>query len=54
MKIWKSYFNESIIMSTDIQRILLYFNLPFNDIIKEEHEPVKVFTRDLTNNNQQS
>lgn len=40
-KILKNYFISSNILS-DVERCLLYFNLPF-DIIKEEIEPKRLF-----------
>ena len=48
MEIWKNFFIQSKILS-DIQRSLLYFNLPFNDIIKEQVKPELLFEQDLKN-----
>jgi len=42
MEIWKYFFITSKIMN-DVQRCLLYFNLPFDDIIKEEIKPMLLF-----------
>ena len=41
-EIWKNYFKDSMIL-TDVERCLLYFNLPFDDIIREEIKPEKLF-----------
>ena len=41
-EIWKNYFKDSLILS-DVERCLLYFNLPFDDIIREEIKPEKLF-----------
>ena len=47
-EIWKSYFTDSKILN-DVQRCLLYFNLPFDDIIsKPDVEPHRLFGQDLT------
>jgi len=48
MEIWKNFFINSKILN-DVQRCLLYFNLPFNDIIKEEIKPILLFEQDLKN-----
>lgn len=48
MNIWRNYFIRSKILN-DVQRCLLYFNLPFNDIIKEEVTPVLLFDQGLKN-----
>lgn len=46
VEIWKSYFIASKILN-DVQRCLLYFNLPFADIIRDEVKPKLLFDCDL-------
>ena len=36
--IWKNYFLKSNILG-DVERCLLYFNLPFDDIIAQDEKP---------------
>jgi hypothetical protein len=48
MEIWKNYFIASEILN-DVERCLLYFNLPYEDIIKERIEPFKLYFKDLKN-----
>lgn len=48
MKIWQDYFIASSILD-DVQRSLLYFNLPFDSIIREEIKPELLFQQDLRN-----
>ena len=45
MEIWKNYFIQSKILN-DVQRCLLYFNLPF-EIVKDEIKPEHHFEIDL-------
>ena len=52
-EIWKNYFKDSLILS-DVERCLLYFNLPFDDIIREEIKPEKLFDQDLRNPQQKT
>eukprot|EP00347_Sterkiella_histriomuscorum_P006480 403352607 len=40
--ILRKYFKNSNILD-DVSRVILYFNLPYNPIIKERIEPVKIF-----------
>jgi hypothetical protein len=47
VEIWKNYFIASSILD-DVQRSLLYFNLPL-DIIREEIKPELLFQQDLRN-----
>jgi hypothetical protein len=46
VEIWKTYFINSSILD-DVQRCLLYFNLPFDEIIRDEVKPTLLFERDL-------
>ena len=48
MNIWKNYFTQSNILN-DIQRCLLYFNLPFDEIVKDEIKPELLFHLDFRN-----
>ena len=48
VKIWQDYFIASSILD-DVQRSLLYFNLPFDSIIREEIKPELLFQQDLRN-----
>jgi hypothetical protein len=48
VEIWKNYFIASSILD-DVQRSLLYFNLPFDAIIREEIKPELLFQQDLRN-----
>jgi len=48
VEIWKNFFISSNILN-DTQRCLLYFNLPFDDIIKDEVQPRLLFSQDLRN-----
>ena len=45
IEIWKNYFSQSKILN-DVQRCLLYFNLPF-EIVKDEIKPEHHFEVDL-------
>ena len=40
--ILRKFFKSSYILD-DVQRIILYFNLPYNPIIKEKIEPVRIY-----------
>lgn len=44
MKIWREYFADSDILTDATLRILLYFNLPYEEIIKKEVKPEKIFS----------
>jgi hypothetical protein len=45
-EIWRTYFNPSTILNHN-SRCILYFNLPFKDIISEEIKPEKIYQRSL-------
>jgi hypothetical protein len=48
VEIWKHFFLSSEILS-DVERSLLYFNLPYDDIIKERLEPHRLYWKELKN-----
>ena len=38
-EIWTSFFGESKILTNEVQRCLVYFNLPFEEVIKAKIAP---------------
>jgi hypothetical protein len=42
--ILRKYFKQSQILD-DVSKIILYFNLPFNPIIKDKIEPRKIYPK---------
>ena len=45
MEIWKNFFSPSDILG-NVERCLLYFNLPYDEIICEEVKPTCLFSWD--------
>ena len=51
--LYKDMFIQSKILTTDADRMLLYFNLPM-EIIRAEMKPYKFFQRDINNQTNKS